>query len=122
MKIATLATCLSAILFTATVVKADSFRFNSSDNYYNLDQIAVDGQFSQPQAPRYHQAAPSQQQARQVSPSDRMRQKRIELERQNELMVQKMIEDQRYQKELILMKQMQESMKQVMDSLGQIGQ
>lgn len=96
--------------------QVQAYRYQNYDNQsrsHQMNHISVDGQFS-------NQYSPSAQ--RPPSESEKLRQKRAQLEQQNERMIQERMEQIRYEKELILMRQMQEAMNQTLQSIGNIGQ
>ena len=91
------------------------FSFSSAQaqglNSVEMDQISIDGQ--------YNSYANTQ---RRESASDRLKKYRQKLERRNEIMMRKKMEEIRFQHEKRLMKKMQKAMNQTMKAIDNIQQ
>ena len=74
-----------------------------------MDQISIDGQYQS------YASSP-----RRESASDRMKNYRQKLERKNEVMMRKKIEQIRYKNEIRLMKKMQKAMGQTLNAIDNI--
>jgi hypothetical protein len=93
---------LKVLLLASFAVAGQSF---ANDDSIEFDQpIQIDGQYSRPR----------------VKASDRLKKLRAKLEKQNEIMVQKKIEEVRLQSELELMKKLQKVFNQNMKMLEQL--
>lgn len=111
------------LLLTVTVslnlyAEVDTTDLALADETLETPSLNIEGQVQQKVAPVEKKIIVQQEVRKPLSPSERLRQRREQLEIRNRIMVEKKMEQIRWQQELALARQLEKSMNQTINAIN----